>query len=1041
MSRRNKVLLGSFIFVILLLTALWVAVNTPAVVKEAAKRFAPDFNVTYQHISGNALEGITIHSPRYKELPLAKQLTIRVNPAALLQKKISLTKVVLEEGNITSIEALIGSFGGDNDTDGSSFAFGIGMEEVHLSLLPFERYGISVTALSAHANRVFYAEDRLDIDALDFSLESNVTDITLSGSYLDREAHVALMSVKKVDLPTVRRILAGLEKTEPSAQSTAQEDSQPFYLPKMIRVDQFYLNTKPAYFDPLQLQKFNLEGNKIEVNLEEGIIEDGNLFLDARSNLSNIVYKGVVQENTLTGKLALTPHTRLFELSGLPLRQEAFGDIVIDLAVCGSYIEADVQASATQILTGNNGEFNLDIDAFVSRIKYDIEEQKLTADSKVMLTTPYAKDIALTNQFTMDTNMTYQGEIYAKEVYGLEENLTGMLHDFNVTYQGDEQRLDATLDSDRFEGSFAMQNYRKGSLKLKTKQAIEVSAISQLPEALEETDVEVEVNLPFDLDQNKTVRGFALIRSNLANIDAEILLGKTLQVKSKAIIPEDSLLRSLDPKIKWEKLAAVDMDLVVEGNLSTIELRTEELNLEATYYTKDQTIQGELKSQPLRATFDGNLTQALKINSTIDSLSSLSNFIQSYYTLDAMPSVEGSATINAVIDKEKKIDLSLRSPRIVYQAGRKKDHILSDVELDITLEEMKMTLQRYQATYDKQKFYATKPSIIFIKDDEIHISPLWINDTVETTGIYHMKTGVVQMDTKAKELKLEHEWAELISDIELVTQHDGNFTDVKGTITLQGGDIHYDMSQRSFASDSDIIIVEEQQEIRPNTFMDNLSAMVTIESKKPLVMKQAGINLQAKPSLTLYKGVKEPLMLVGTIELLEGGTYLFQDKKFTLEKSYIYFTGDPNKPLLEIKARHQAVKHLITIAVTGTPEAPNINFSSTPSLTREQILSVLLFDSEAGGDTYSGEEMMRMMGGAMAKSALANAGVKVDHLVLGEGNSVEVGKKLTKDIIIIYINDEVPRVKLKYRHNRNFESVVGASGESSSYDIIYTKDF
>ena len=52
-------------------------------------------------------------------------------------------------------------------------------------------------------------------------------------------------------------------------------------------------------------------------------------------------------------------------------------------------------------------------------------------------------------------------------------------------------------------------------------------------------------------------------------------------------------------------------------------------------------------------------------------------------------------------------------------------------------------------------------------------------------------------------------------------------------------------------------------------------------------------------------------------------------------------------------------------------------------MTKEEILSVILFDSEGGAGTNSGEDMMKMMGGAMAKSALSDLGVKLDHLVIG----------------------------------------------------------
>ena len=85
--------------------------------------------------------------------------------------------------------------------------------------------------------------------------------------------------------------------------------------------------------------------------------------------------------------------------------------------------------------------------------------------------------------------------------------------------------------------------------------------------------------------------------------------------------------------------------------------------------------------------------------------------------------------------------------------------------------------------------------------------------------------------------------------------------------------------------------------------------------------------------------------------------------------------------------------------------------------------------------------MMKMMGGAMAKSAFSNIGVELDHLVLGAGNSVEVGKNLTDEITIIYINDVIPVVKLKYEHSSRMESVISADEESQAYDIIYKWDF
>ncbi|MDQ7085533.1 MAG: translocation/assembly module TamB domain-containing protein [Sulfurovum sp.] len=158
-------------------------------------------------------------------------------------------------------------------------------------------------------------------------------------------------------------------------------------------------------------------------------------------------------------------------------------------------------------------------------------------------------------------------------------------------------------------------------------------------------------------------------------------------------------------------------------------------------------------------------------------------------------------------------------------------------------------------------------------------------------------------------------------------------------------------------------------------------------------------------------------------------------------QSFVYFTGNMNNPLLELSIKYQSLNHLITIFITGSANNPNIQFSSKPSLTKEEILSIILFDSDIGAGSNSAEDMMRMMGGAMAKSALSNLGIKIDSLVFGKNNSIEIGKKLTNKMTIIYINDIVSEVKLKYDHGKHTQSILGASEESESYDIMYKRDF
>jgi translocation and assembly module TamB len=85
--------------------------------------------------------------------------------------------------------------------------------------------------------------------------------------------------------------------------------------------------------------------------------------------------------------------------------------------------------------------------------------------------------------------------------------------------------------------------------------------------------------------------------------------------------------------------------------------------------------------------------------------------------------------------------------------------------------------------------------------------------------------------------------------------------------------------------------------------------------------------------------------------------------------------------------------------------------------------------------------MMRMMGGAMAKAALSDMGVKLDYLSVGSDGSVEVGKKITDKITFFYLNEEIPEVKVKYRHSPRLDSVITADEISQAYDIVYKREF
>jgi translocation and assembly module TamB len=453
------------------------------------------------------------------------------------------------------------------------------------------------------------------------------------------------------------------------------------------------------------------------------------------------------------------------------------------------------------------------------------------------------------------------------------------------------------------------------------------------------------------------------------------------------------------------------------------------------------TVNGKIHLAGLLTTLEGKKNGDIVIQSDVGSFKTLLGTVNQFYTMKELPKVDGKLALSMVVDKNSDVSLELSSPQVIVHADRKTDHILDDVDVVLSKKEDTIELRSYQLTYNKMLFYATKPSNIAFKENRVEIPQLWLNDQLKISGGVDLKQMKGEISANAETFHFTHEMIDLDSKIDIVAVLDGNRTDVKGKVTILGGDIHYDLGTKSFPSDSDIVIVQEMKKKEPSPFMDHLSLLINIDSKKPLVYKQGPVDMEANVEMGIHKAVYSDPMIIGSVDLVDGGSYTFEGKKFILDRSHVYLTGDPSKPMLDITVKYRSLRHLITINVTGTPAVPNILFSSVPSLTKEQILSIILFDSEEAAGKNDANAMMKMMGGAMAKSALNNLGVQIDHLVLGEGNSVEVGKKLTDNTTIIYINGEIPKMEVRYHYSPRIEVVVGASEQSESVDVVYRKDF
>ena len=924
---------------------------------------------------------------------------------------------------------------------------------------------IQVDDLDVHVEKIMAnQEESISVKKFTLLFDSNVSRLTVEGN-LEGET-LSFQEIRLEDVNTLALQTLFPAETNASApvdtdvntttseadQIVEKKKEENHLIPKYVLVKSLEVTLMPENYKPVEIMTLLLSAKDLKFDIQNTVLEKGFLDLNVQTNLSNVNYAGKIKNNKVLGDIVITPLEALFTLYDLPVSREAIGNITINIYASEEHIVADLKASAKQILVVDHNDinksdsntsnaFNIDIDSLLSHVVYIIKDNTMVAETKIMVTTPYAKDIALSNTFLMDKNMSYSGEVKFDHLIGIDAKMVQALNHFNLEYKGDLDAVNAKIISEGLKGEFLSSDLKKGHFHLETRKAIEIDKMLTLPDELNGSKVNVVVDVPLDFANITPLNAKVKVTSNISNIDADIRYEESIKATITHTIPAKSLLKNFDKNVKWDAISPMLIEAKLGKKDASLALKSKALSSDLLYGLEDGKITGKVRLAGLVMDVKGASEEKISIDANVNSMESLLKSVQSIYTLEELPPVRGALKLSAEVLALKQLNLSLSSPQIVYVSGRDAENVIDDVKIVLHADASKVQLKSYQLTYDGMKAFATKPSLVTMEKENIKISELWLNDQLKVVGKYNTKTRKGNIAADATTLHIAHKMIELNSAMHIKTALEGDKTSIKGKVILLGGNIRYDLGTKSYPSDSDILIVQDMKKEEASVFMDNLSMLLNVSTKKPLIYKQGPIDIKAKVDLGIHKAEGGELQVLGEVVILKGGSYTFEGKRFVLEKSNIYFTGNPNKPLLDMSITYKSLNHLITISISGTPASPNIIFSSVPSLSRGQILSIILFDSEAGAGTNSGEDMMKMMGGAMAKSALSDLGVKLDHLAIGADGSVEVGKKITDKITFIYLNDVIPEVKVKYQHSPRWDSVISADEQSQAYDIVYKKDY
>ncbi len=215
------------------------------------------------------------------------------------------------------------------------------------------------------------------------------------------------------------------------------------------------------------------------------------------------------------------------------------------------------------------------------------------------------------------------------------------------------------------------------------------------------------------------------------------------------------------------------------------------------------------------------------------------------------------------------------------------------------------------------------------------------------------------------------------------------------------------------------------------------------------------------------------LSLVGTIEVPKETVFLY-GKTFSVDpESRLVFTGDmATDPQLFFTARYN-IAHIdlssiglaslkdseVVVRVTGSPSAPRLEFSSTPSMDETNILSVITLGVPAGGgealgDAVQSQLLTAVMGMAtlqFARDFQQRLALDVLRIEARSSNPTDTrltaGKRLAEDLTLNYYLNLVAREgedqqsgSLEYRFTR-YLSLLARAGDAGDVGLEFNLRF
>lgn len=288
----------------------------------------------------------------------------------------------------------------------------------------------------------------------------------------------------------------------------------------------------------------------------------------------------------------------------------------------------------------------------------------------------------------------------------------------------------------------------------------------------------------------------------------------------------------------------------------------------------------------------------------------------------------------------------------------------------------------------------------------------------------------------------------IVGDVDFATNINRQLIDVQGSIVIDKAELDFKLPDNAILASSDVVLAGQDEVAKGAGQQLDL----TIDLGQETHIQSKGLDANLTGKLRVFQTPKSIVRGEGEINVING-MYAAYGEELEIERGRLIFSrGSIDDPNLELRAQKTVDSIIAGVSVVGRASSPELNLYSTPSMSDQDILSVLVFDKPLGDlDSQDGLTLLRIVNSLRGDGEASRISKTTDNirdslgltdLSLELGNdapSIEAGKQLSSKFYIGYgygLLDAAQSLILKYQLSDAW-SVKADVGADSGADIRY----